>query len=396
VLDGGNDEPLIAANRLTVPGFLHRQGYATACIGKWHLGFQSDARPKAAGGKKGMGSGGLPLGSRIIGGPTTRGFDYFWGCSNARTMSSLIENERVVEILEPIQMLPRLTQQAVDYLGAQAAAARTGKPFFLYVPLTSPHTPIVPSPEWQGKSPLGAYGDFVMQTDAAVGRLLTALQEHGLATNTLVVFTSDNGCSPQAGTSHLEQLGHFASAQYRGYKADIREGGHRIPFLVRWPGHVQPGSVNATTICLTDLIATLAEVTGTPLPESAGQDSVSFLPALRGLPIPHRRAAIVHHSINGQFSIREGRWKLNFCAGSGGWSKPGDPEARKLGLPPAQLYDLDLDPAEKTNLISAQPDQAARLTALLSDYIARGRSTPGQADRNDVPVKAPSAFGTAR
>jgi len=384
VLDGGNDEPLIAEDRLTVAGLLKQQGYTTACIGKWHLGFQSDAAPNKPNKKQGMGRGGLPPQSRIIGGPTTRGFDLFWGCSNARTMASLIEGDRVVESLPPVEMLPRLTRRAVDYL-----SGKHDQPFFLYVPLTSPHTPILPAPEWQGKSGLGAYADFVMQTDATVGRILAALDENGLAENTLMIFSADNGCSPQADVKSLEKQGHHASAQYRGYKADIWDGGHRVPFLVRWPGHVKAGSTSNATLCLGDFMATAADVVGTPLPESAAPDSVSFLPALKGQNIPAGREAIVHHSINGQFAIRQGSWKLCFCAGSGGWGTPDDGEAARQGLPAAQLYDLATDPGETTNLIAQHPAEAARLAALLESYIARGRSTSGPVQENDVEVKLP-------
>ncbi len=210
VLDGGNDEPLIAKDRLTVGDFLKQHGYGTACLGKWHLGFQSDAQTEkaTAQGKRKMGDSGLPIGASIVGGPTTRGFDLFWGVSNARTMSSLIENERVIESVEPVDMLPRLSERAVQYIKSaavqrvnaepadralQVGSATTSKPFFLYLPLTSPHTPIVPSVQWRGKSGLGDYGDFVMQTDAVVGDVLAALEEHGLSENTLVVFSSDNG-----------------------------------------------------------------------------------------------------------------------------------------------------------------------------------------------------------
>ena len=255
VLDGGNDDPLIAEDRLTVASFLRQQGYNTACIGKWHLGFTSETSTLKKKEKqkernpKTMGRSGLPMGARIIGGPIRRGFDHFWGCSNARTMSSLIVQDRVTEELPTVDMLPRLTQRAVEYLDEQAAAAKSGKPFFLYVPLTSPHTPIVPSAEWQGKSGLGKYADFVMQTDASVGSILAALDRHQLAENTLVFFSADNGCSPQADTASLEKQGHFASAQYRGYKSDIWEGGHRVPFFARWPGTIpaaaMPSSASA-------------------------------------------------------------------------------------------------------------------------------------------------------
>ncbi|MBM3856289.1 MAG: arylsulfatase, partial [Verrucomicrobia bacterium] len=395
VLDGTDDPPLIAENRLTVPTFLKRHGYATAAIGKWHLGFLSERPPTspaatppadARKNKSKMGSGGLPVGSRIIGGPITRGFDYFWGCSNARTMSGLIENDRVVENLPPIDMLPRLERQAVRYIADHAAAAKSGTPFFLYVPLTSPHTPILPTPEWQGKSGLGAYGDFVMQTDAVVGKILAALDAHGLAGNTLVFFTADNGCSPQADTPGLEKQGHFASAQFRGYKADIWDGGHRVPFLVRWPGKIKPASTSAQLICHVDLIATCAELLGATLPADAAEDSVSILPALLATDRAPLREAVVHHSIQGMFSIRQGPWKLELCPGSGGWGSPLDAAARQAGLPEIQLYNLVADVAESKNVHAENPAVVTRLTALLERYIAEGRSTPGPKQANDAAI----------
>ncbi|MCE9606145.1 MAG: arylsulfatase [Planctomycetia bacterium] len=383
VLDGGNDEPLIVADRLTLPGLLRQHGYSTGCIGKWHLGFNSEmASSKPA--KKPRG--GLPVGSRIVGGPTTRGFDYYWGCSNARTMSSLIENDRVIESVEPIAMLPRLTKRAVDYLGERAADANAGRPFFLYVPLTSPHTPIIPTEEWQGKSGLGDYGDFVMQTDAAVGDLLAALDRHGLTNNTLVVFSSDNGCSPQAGIKKLEAQGHFASGPFRGYKADIWEGGHRVPFFVRWPGIVKPASKSSQTICLGDLMATCAELLGAKLPEAAAEDSISILSLLRGDDKPVHDA-VVHHSINGRFAIRAGDWKLAFCSGSGGWGSPKDEVAGQQALAEVQLYNLADDPGEKTNLQQEYPEVVARLTTQMQQFIADGRSTPGAKQPNDVNIQ---------
>ena len=391
VLDGGNDEPLIAAGRLTVGGFLREQGYATACLGKWHLGFTAElpaAAEKPGAGKKGkgkMGEGGLPVGAKIVGGPVTRGFDYFWGCSNARTMSALIENDRVIERIEPVAMLPRLGRRAAEYVNERAAGARAGRPFFLYLPLTAPHTPIVPAAEWQGRSGLGDYGDFVMQTDAVVGEVLAALERNGLTDNTLVIFTADNGCSPAAGTAKLERAGHFASGAFRGYKADIWEGGHRVPFLVRWPGMVAAGSRCAATICHTDLLATVAEMLQVRLPENAGEDSFSFLPELRGTGRT-LRASTVHHSIQGRFAIREGNWKLELCAGSGGWGAPGEATARKEGLPEFQLYDLARDVAETNNVQSANAETVQRLVKELQRIVAEGRSTPGARQGNDVAV----------
>ena len=395
VLDGTDDPPLIGEDRLTVPALLRQHGYATAAIGKWHLGFGSErpasaaapaaSSPTAPTGKK-MGEAGLPVGTRIVGGPITRGFDYFWGCSNARTMSGLIENDRVIENLPPIDMLPRLERQAVGYIADRADAAKSGKPFFLYVPLTSPHTPILPTPEWQGKSGLGAYADFTMQTDAVVGQILAALDAHGLADNTLLIFTADNGCSPQADTPGLEKQGHFASAGFRGYKADIWEGGHRVPFLARWPGRVAAGSRTDQTVCLTDFMRTAADLLGAALPDTAAEDSVSFLPALLGRAAAPRREATVHHSIDGSFAIRQGPWKLAFCPGSGGWSRPRPGTDDTSTLPPVQLFDLSADAAEEKNLAAQHPEVVLRLTKLLEHYVAEGRSTPGARQTNDAPV----------
>ena len=201
-----------------------------------------------------------------------------------------------------------------------------------------------------GKSGLNAYGDFVMQTDWSVGQVLQALEQTGLAENTLVIFTSDNGCSPAANVQELERKGHYPSDVFRGYKADIWDGGHRIPFIARWPGRIKPGSVSDQLICLTDLMATCADMLGVKLPDDAGEDSVSILPALLGQASGPLREAVVHHSINGSFAIRQGKWKLELCPDSGGWSapKPGSAEAKKL--PPVQLYDMAPGLGERTNL----------------------------------------------
>jgi arylsulfatase A len=387
VLDGGNDEPLIAADRLTVAGLLRDHGYATACIGKWHLGFQSDAPAARKRAKAAMGKGGLPVGARILGGPTTRGFEVFFGCSNARTMGSLIEGDRVTESLENVEVLPRLAQRAEAWL--EERAAQQGKPFFLYLPLTSPHTPIVPSAEWRGKSGLGEYGDFVQMTDAVVGEVLGTLDRLGLADDTLVLFSADNGCSPQAGTDRLEKLGHFASERFRGYKADIWEGGHRVPLLVRWPAQIAAGSVQVQPVCLTDFLATCADLLEIQLPADAGEDSVSFLPLLLGQASEVQPRALIHHSIDGRFAVRDGPWKLCFCAGSGGWGSPKDREAETRGLPSLQLYHLGEDPGETRNLVAEHPEIVERLQAVLREAIDRGRSTPGGQQANDVEVHAP-------
>jgi len=395
---GGFSLPLIAADRLTVPKLLKQHGYSTACIGKWHLGMTMPAKPGVTYQDKIEDSSAEefdPRG-RIADGPTTRGFDYYFGISASLDMTpfAFIENHHFTEPptaikkwirqgpaapgFEAVDVLPTLTRKAVEYI------SKARQPFFLYLPLASPHTPIVPSKEWQGKSGLNDYGDFVMQTDATLGEVMRALAARGIAENTLVIFTSDNGCSPAANTRFLEEQGHFASADRRGYKADIFDGGHRIPFIVRWPGKVQAGTRNDQLICLNDLMATCADILGAKLPDNAGEDSVSFLPALQGKKWPR---AVVHHSINGSFAIREGNWKLALCADSGGWSAPRPGSTEAQGLPPLQLYDMSKDVSEQRNECRTHPEVVERLTALLEKYVADGRSTPGEKQSNDVPVE---------
>lgn len=380
---------LIAPDRPTVASFLKSQGYHTAIIGKWHLDFQyldpatGKALARAGGKKKKKDKSLAPVGTKIPDGPVNRGFDYYHGFHHARDMKGVIENDTVIEHEDEINMLPRLTRKAVEYIDGRAGKA-SGKPFFLYVPFGSPHAPIVPTKEWQGKSGLGEYGDFVMQTDAGIGAILDALDRNELTENTLVIFSSDNGCSKAAGISELEKQGHYPSAQYRGSKADSWDGGHRVPFIVRWPGNVAPVSTSDQLICLTDLFATLGEITGTALPSGSAEDSVSFLPALKGNPIVSTRAGVIHHSISGHFSYRLGKWKLLLARGSGGWTAPNEKAAAQQGAPVAQLYDMEKDAGETTNLYASHPEVAARLLKQLEADVFRGRSTDGPDSKNDI------------
>ncbi|MCI0700037.1 MAG: sulfatase-like hydrolase/transferase, partial [Planctomycetia bacterium] len=229
------------------------------------------------------------------------------------------------------------------------------------------------------------YMDFVMQTDAVVGEVLDALKKHGLEDNTLVIFTSDNGCSPQADFPTLLKLGHNPNYAFRGHKADIYEGGHRVPFFVRWPGKVKPKSESKALVCHTDILATCAEVIGVKLPDDAGEDSVSFLPAL-GLSKGPVRESLVVHSVNGSFGVREGKWKLCLCPGSGGWSDP-RPGKEPANSPAVQLFDLAKDIGEKTNLQDKHPEVVERLTKQLEKWVADGRSTPGKPQKNTTPVE---------
>jgi arylsulfatase A-like enzyme len=404
----GYSPPLIAPGRATVASLLKKHGYATACVGKWHLGMDMARKAGDGGASEGGGKDdgrGVDYALPIRNGPLAAGFDYYFGISASLDMPpfAFIENDRFTAIpevektwirkgpaakdFEAIDVLPELTRRAVDFVESKAGAAKGGAPFFLYFPLSSPHTPILPTPEWRGKSGIGSpYADFVMQTDAAVGQVVEALDRSGLGENTLLIFTSDNGCSPAANVAGLERMGHYPGGRFRGYKSDIWDGGHRVPFIARWPAVAKPGATTGRTICHTDLLATCADLVGEKRTDDAGEDSESFLAALRGRDEPPRREAVVHHSIDGRFSIRQSRWKLELCPGSGGWGKPKDAEAIGQGLPPVQLYDMTADPGEKTNVQERHPEVVDRLSKLLERYVADGRSTPGATQRNDVPV----------
>jgi arylsulfatase A-like enzyme len=370
---------LIAENRPTVASFLKGQGYDTAIVGKWHLNFEY-LDPKSGEAYNQKEHKIPPVGAQIPDGPLTRGFDFYHGFHHARNMKAVIENNRVIEHDDEINMLPRLTRRAVEYIDSRAG---NEKPFFLYLPLGSPHNPIVPTPEWQGKSGLSPHADFVMQTDHVVVEVSKALERHGLTDNTLVIFTSDNGTSKAAGIAKLEALGHFPSAHLRGSKADLWDGGHRIPFIVRWPGKVEPGSQNDQLICLTDLLATTAGILETTMPKGSGEDSVSFLPALSGKPIVSTRNGVIHHSNSGHFAYRYGKWKLLLARGSGGWSSPTENEV-EAGALEAQLYDMGNDVGETNNLYTEKPEVAERLLALLASDVNAGRSTKGALSLNDV------------
>jgi arylsulfatase A-like enzyme len=400
---GGYSPRLIETGRLTVPALLKQHGYHTACVGKWHLGMDW---PLKEGGiaQDYPDAWKVDYTRPVRNGPNAVGFDYYYGISASLDMPPFvfIENDRAQGVptvektwfrkgpahadFEAIDVLPVLTRKAVGYIDSRAAQAKAGQPFFLYLPLASPHTPILPTAEWQGKSGLNAYADFVMQTDAAVGQVLATLDRHGLTDNTLVILTSDNGCSPQANFPELAAKGHHPSQRFRGHKADLFDGGHRIPFLVRWPGKVKAGTTSDQLICLTDLLATTADLLGAKLPDGAGEDSVSLLPACLGKATGPLHEAVVHHSFHGSFAIRQGQWKLLLCPSSGGWSFPRPERDDLRGLPSVQLYDLANDIAEKNNVQDKHPEIVTRLTKLLEKQVADGRSTPGTPQKNHGPI----------
>ena len=401
---GGYSRRLIEPGRLTVPALLGSFGYRTACIGKWHLGMDW---PLKGGGLANNYDDGpeVDYARPIEDGPTAVGFDTYFGISASLDMPPyvFIENDHCRNLptvektwirkglaapdFEAIDVLPALEAEAVATIDRRADDARAGHPFFLYLPLTAPHTPILPTADFRGKSGVNDYGDFVMQVDRTVGRVLEALDARGLADETLVILTSDNGCSPAANFGEMAAKGHDPSYLFRGHKADIFDGGHRIPFLARWPGVIAPGSTSDQLICLTDLMATCAEILGTTLPASAGEDSVSILPALLGTSAGPIREAVVHHSINGSFAIRQGPWKLELCPDSGGWSAPRPGRDSTAGLPPVQLYNLADDIGEERNLQDQHPEVVDRLTALLERYVDDGRSTPGSRQSNTGEVE---------
>jgi arylsulfatase A-like enzyme len=391
VLDG-YDEPLIEEGRPTVPSFLKEHGYHTGIVGKWHLGL-GFAR---TGGREE-----IDYGRGVSDGPHARGFDFSFVIpasldfppyvyirngeitrhtvlQSAQAFPAFMRHGPIGIDLNPEKTLDDLLVEAVGYLGERA---RHEEPFFLYVPLTAPHKPVLPARRFVGATSLGPYGDFVAQVDWTVGQILTALDGLGLAEDTLFVYTSDNGSfmyrrNDPAAEDHVSDPRiqayradhHTANGPWRGTKADIWEAGHRVPFFVRWPGTVASGSRSETTICLTDVFATLADVLGAPLPDVGAEDSFSFLPLLRGESL--ERAPLVHHSVNGTFAIRDGRWKLVAGNGSGGREKPvGEPFGR-----PYQLYDLESDPSEQRDVLSEHPDVARRLEAALDRIRTSGRS----------------------
>lgn len=376
----GYSPNLIEKGRLTVPEMLRRQGYYTAGVGKWHLGLGEGEKTDYS----------KPLQP----GPRDHGFDYYFGIPASLDMDPYVwfENDHVLE--QPTSHTPGQNQprgvfwregpiapkfdipQVLPTIAGKAESIireRAGRqqPFFLYMALTAPHTPWLPLKEYQGRSKAGIYGDFVAQVDAVLGKILKTLDETGEARNTLVVFTSDNGADWKE--EDKQKFAHRANANWRGEKADTWDGGHRIPFIARWPGAIPAGSVSSQLGCLSDLMATAAAITGFKPPRDAAEDSYNLLPALRNEAKAPIREAIVHHSNLGIFAIREGTWKLIFELGSGGFSTPQHVDPKPDG-PKGQLYNLENDPAESKNLWLERQDTVRKLTALLERYQRQGYS----------------------
>ncbi len=379
----GYDPLLIERGRLTLASLLKQLDYITAVIGKWHLGLGGD--PKA------------DYSKALKPGPNQIGFDYFLGFPAALDMKPyvIVENDRALAPptavmpgslsqryggageWEPgpcapgfkhVEVQPRFAAKAVEFIGQQ----KKDKPFFLYFPLVGPHSPWVATPEFRGKSKAGPYGDYVQQLDATLGQIMKALDDGGHSDNTLLLFASDNGADwlPE----EIQIFKHKANADWRGQKGDIWEGGHRIPFIARWPGKIQPASTSDETLCLADVMATVANIVDAKLPDDAAEDSFNFLPILLGeKPARPIRDSLIYHSFYGTFGIRQGPWVLTPALGSAGFTKP----AQVLpapGGPEGQLYNLKDDPGQTKNLWLAQPAEVRRLTDLLEKAKKDGRT----------------------
>ena len=409
----GQSSPLLEPGRETLATLLKGRGYRTACVGKWHLGlgwqtkgdYALPATYQDPNVDQDLCFTGIDFTAPITDGPNQHGFDYFYGMPASLDQPPFvhIENDRVltppdhmtgvkglvrhgpeqpfdVEYgpaepgFDPAAMVPEMDEKVLSLVDEYADGEQ---PFCIYYPTLAVHGPLMPAPQFRGKSGLNAYADFVLQVDDFVGRLTAKLEEKGIADDTILIFTSDNGCSPVANFPQLIAGGHNPSYLYRGWKADIWEGGHRIPFLIRWPGHIPAGTACGQMACLTDLFATFAQITGAQYGDGAGEDSVSLLLLLQGEDRPVRDT-LVHHSADGSFSIRKGPWKLELCRASGGMRPP----CTDGSLPPYQLYRLDSDMGEQYNLYEGQPEVAQALMDQLAEYIRTGRSTPGAPQKN--------------
>lgn len=394
-------QPLIEPGQMTIASLAKSQGYRTAMVGKWHLGFRENGYDKP-----------LP------GGPVDRGFHSYFGIRASTDIPPYfyIRDDRAIQPpsgrieanrskdWSPIQgafwraggiapnltlddVLPRFTNEAIQVIETHASKKEDTRPLMLYLAYPAPHTPWLPSKEFVGKSKAGMYGDFLMMVDAQIGRVLASLRKAGMEKNTLLVFSSDNG--PVWYAADVERLGHDSSGGLRGMKSDAYEGGHRMPFIVRWPERVKAGSESNQLVCFTDLLATYADALDVKLPAAAGPDSFSFLPALTGensQATPVRKQFVMRAgSVASMMTIRSGDWKLITGLGSGGFSKPNRIKPGP-GDPTGQLYNLAADIGETTNLYSRHPEIVARLTAELKKIVEGGRSreTTAQIDTSTL------------
>ncbi|MBN8627364.1 MAG: arylsulfatase [Planctomycetes bacterium] len=356
----------------TVATVLKSAGYATGCVGKWHLGAQQK-NP-------------IDWNAPLTPGPRTAGFDYYFGVINSHNQGPfvLVENETILgrEPGDKITLVgnreqtsgPR-TRDERQLETIQAAKAvefiekHREQPFFLYYPTAAVHDPYTPSKERSGRSPVGVYGDYVQEFDWAVGEVLEALDRLKLADRTIVVVTSDNGGMPRPTTG----AGHKVNGDLRGHKGQAYEGGHRVPYLVRWPNHVPAGTTCDETICHVDHMATLCAALEIKMPYNAGPDSWNVLPAWLGQTsnAPLREATVCVSQFVATISIRQGPWKLLVKG------KQGSSSESKYGIDGPELYNLTDDPIEQTDLVERHPNKVDELTKLLERYRLQGHSRPG-------------------
>ncbi len=368
-------KPIISEEEKTIAHLLRDQGYATHMIGKWHLGFDTGGKKKD-----------FDFDKPFVGGPLDRGFDTYFGIHSSPGAFPLFYLKDRKALAKPSektswekmktgggtatikglkspdfeldQASPTFCQKAVELINNHAAS-ESGQPFFLYYASPIPHSPWVPSKAFKGTSDHGDYGDFVMQLDDVVGQINQALKDTGLDQNTLLIFTSDNGPGPHA-TRLMTTKGHLCAGPLRGSKASIYEGGHRVPFIAKWPGKISPGSKTTTIINFTDVFATLAELFDSKMTAyPSAKDSHSFLPALLGSSNTHTRPAM----INGHYSIRQGPWKLS----SKGNLKHSD--STKIKASQFELHHLTDDLAEQNDLASDQPEKSNQLLEQLQSFI---------------------------
>ena len=408
---GGFSQPLIEKERMTLAHLFQDKGYRTACIGKWHLGMDWGGEMR---GEKGYNmrnnSEGIDFTKPIQNTAIVNGFNEYFGIAASLDMPPyvFIRNDRATE--QPTSSLkeedkggrqgpavpgwrhkhvmPTLTNEVISFIQRNEQS-----PFFVYMPLNAPHTPHAPGDAFVGTSKLDIYGDFMVEVDHHIGKVMDALDRLKLTDNTLVIVTSDNG--PETNMyPRRSKFDHDSSSHFLGAKRDNWEGGHRVPFIARWPGVIAPGSTCDTPFCLVDMMATFAEMMSVELPKDQGVDSVSILPLMLGKGGDYRKAhAIIHHSSSGRFAIRNGDWKLLLHAGSGGNSYGagqrssrynGTIEQRSFDTANRQLYNMRTDPDETTNLIEIRPDVVSELTALAGEYVRQGRSTPGSHQKTDL------------
>ena len=401
---GAFGESVFAEQRLTLPEMLKEKGYQTACIGKWHLGWnwnaikQPGAKPNVGQGKrKGYPPEAFDWSKPIPDGPLAHGFDYYFGDDVPNFPPyTWIENDRIlIAPTEPYvpdpkpsegaaegrpgpmakdwkqdQVMPRLTEKVVEWIAQQKGS---DKPFFLYFPWTSPHAPIVPAKEFQGKTKAGGYGDFMHQSDDSAGQLLKALDDNGFRENTLVIFTSDNGPERYA-YDRIRNFKHRSMGPLRGLKRDIWEGGHRVPFIVRWPKVIKPGTVTDELISQIDLMATIAAVVGYNLPPDAADDSHNQLGLFKGHSASTRKS-LVHNTKKNHYAIRKDNYvlidaKSGHVSGVPQWFDQTNNYQKNIH--PAALYDLRKDIAQRHNLYDQNPQKVHELKTLLKNIQEHG------------------------